>query len=58
MDERIVFDSLYSLCEHHNAVEENRGKLWPGILAGLAIVAAVGTLLLWLLLRNSGDTVD
>ena len=53
--EYIVFDSLYSLCEEHKSAEENRGKLWPGILAGIAIVAAVGTALLWFLLRNEGD---
>jgi hypothetical protein len=53
--EYLVFDSLHALCEKHNAAEENRGKLWPGILAGIAIVAAVGTVLLWLLLRNEGD---
>ncbi len=54
-EEYIVFDSLYAKCEKHTAVEENRGKLWPGILAGIAIVAAVGTVLLWLALGNHGD---
>jgi hypothetical protein len=58
IEEHHTFDSLLTLCEKHTAIEENRGKLWPGILAGLAIVAAVGTLLLWLVLSRHQDPVD
>lgn len=36
-------------CEDYQNEEENRGKLWPYILSGLALIVGVATALFWLL---------
>jgi hypothetical protein len=42
--EQSTFDSLYEECAKFEAVEENRGKLWPYLLGGVA--ALIGVILL------------